>query len=309
MISTFKPSLAGLQILRRCTVVIASSLALCGPLASAETDNSAEVPSILKSTPRQYEVSQLVAKFAERAHYSRSVIDDRLSNQLWENDIDDLDSGKHYFLRPDIAYFSKYRYELDDTLMSGDMEPVFDIFRLYRLRAQQQLTYAIGLLDKKPDFEIDEYYVFDRNDMPWPADTAEIHELWRQRTKNDLLNLALTDKTHEEGKQVLTKRYQQVLKRINQLDADDVLANPEGMLRALCGALDISFAPAMLSWPAGRRDSDGLWAAHWYGAVEQSTGFAAPNRAARGVPDHLTGLLAAADEIYQALRPHRLTAS
>ena len=225
MISTFKPSLAGLQILRRCTVVIASSLALCGPLASAETDNSAEVPSILKSTPRQYEVSQLVAKFAERAHYSRSVIDDRLSNQLWENYIDDLDSGKHYFLQPDIAYFSKYRYELDDTLKSGDMEPVFDIFRLYRLRAQQQLTYAIGLLDKKPDFEIDEYYVFDRNDMPWPADTAEIHELWRQRTKNDLLNLALTDKTHEEGKQVLTKRYQQVLKRINQLDADDVFEN------------------------------------------------------------------------------------
>ena len=225
MISTFKPSLAGLQILRRCTVVIASSLALCGPLASAETDNSAEVPSILKSTPRQYEVSQLVAKFAERAHYSRSVIDDRLSNQLWENYIDDLDSGKHYFLQPDIAYFSKYRYELDDTLKSGDMEPVFDIFRLYRLRAQQQLTYAIGLLDKKPDFEIDEYYVFDRNDMPWPADTAEIQELWRQRTKNDLLTLALTDKTHEEGKQVLTKRYQQVLKRINQLDADDVFEN------------------------------------------------------------------------------------
>ena len=65
----------------------------------------------------------------------------------------------------------------------------------------------------------------------------------------------------------------------------------------------------MLSWPAGRRDSDGLWAAHWYGAVEQSTGFSAPNKATKAVPDHLTGLLAAADEIYQALRPHRLTAS
>lgn len=92
------------------------------------------------------------------------------------------------------------------------------------------------------------------------------------------------------------------------LDADDVLADPEGMLRALCGALGISYAPAMLSWPAGRRDSDGLWAAHWYGAVEQSTGFAAPNKTARAVPGHLTGLLAAADEIYQALRTHRLTA-
>jgi len=225
MISTTKPCLASLQNLRRCAVLITVSLALYSPLAGAETDASAEVPSILKSSQRQYEVSQLVAKFAERAHYSRSVIDDQLSDQLLQNYIDALDGNRHYFLRPDIAYFSKYRYELDDTLKSGDMEPVFDIFRLYRLRAQQQLTYAIGLLDEEPDFEIDEYYVFDRKDMPWPAGTAERQELWRLRVKNDLLSLALTDKTYEESKEILTKRYQQVLKRINRLDADDVFEN------------------------------------------------------------------------------------
>jgi hypothetical protein len=93
------------------------------------------------------------------------------------------------------------------------------------------------------------------------------------------------------------------------LDADDVLADPEGMLRALCAALGISFEAAMLSWPAGGRDSDGLWAAHWYGAVEQSTGFAAPNPGSRHVPEHLAGILAAAEDIYQALRPHRLPAA
>lgn len=225
MISTNKPSLAGLQHLRRCAIVIAASLALFSPLASAQTDDSADVPSILQSTQRQYEVSQLVAKFAERAHYSRSVIDDRLSEQLLDNYIDALDGNRHYFLEPDIAYFSKYQYELDDILKSGDMEPVFDIFRLYRLRAQQQLNYAIGLLDQEPDFEIDEYYVFDRTDMPWPADTAQRRELWRLRVKNDLLSLALTDKTYEESQEILAKRYKQVLKRINQLDADDVFEN------------------------------------------------------------------------------------
>ena len=225
MISTNKPSLAGLQHLRRCAIVMAASLALFSPLASAQTDDSADVPSILQSTQRQYEVSQLVAKFAERAHYSRSVIDDRLSEQLLDNYIDALDGNRHYFLEPDIAYFSKYQYELDDILKSGDMEPVFDIFRLYRLRAQQQLNYAIGLLDQEPDFEIDEYYVFDRTDMPWPADTAKRRELWRLRVKNDLLSLALTDKTYEESEEILAKRYKQVLKRINQLDADDVFEN------------------------------------------------------------------------------------
>jgi carboxyl-terminal processing protease len=61
--------------------------------------------------------------------------------------------------------------------------------------------------------------------MPWPAGTAERQELWRLRVKNDLLSLALTDKTYEESKEIQAKRYQQVLKRINRLDADDVFEN------------------------------------------------------------------------------------
>jgi len=61
------------------------------------------------------------------------------------------------------------------------------------------------------------------------------------------------------------------------IDANDVLANPEGVLSRLCGALGIAWDPAMLSWAPGRRDTDGVWAAHWYGAVERSTGFGTPD--------------------------------
>ena len=46
------------------------------------------------------------------------------------------------------------------------------------------------------------------------------------------------------------------------------------MLRKLCAAIDLPFDPAMLSWPAGPRSEDGIWAKHWYGVVHQSTGFA-----------------------------------
>ena len=57
---------------------------------------------------------------------------------------------------------------------------------------------------------------------------------------------------------------------------------PRGMLRALCAACGIAFDAAMLTWPAGRRASDGVWAPVWYDAVEHSTGFApaAPARPA-----------------------------
>jgi Sulfotransferase domain len=57
------------------------------------------------------------------------------------------------------------------------------------------------------------------------------------------------------------------------LDAADILKNPAGMLRAVCTYLGIAFSERMLHWPAGLRNSDGVWAKHWYQAVEKSTGF------------------------------------
>ncbi len=58
------------------------------------------------------------------------------------------------------------------------------------------------------------------------------------------------------------------------LDAKDVLSNPRPILEKLCQCFDIPFYEQMLNWPAGRRESDGVWAKYWYHAVEASTGFA-----------------------------------
>lgn len=63
------------------------------------------------------------------------------------------------------------------------------------------------------------------------------------------------------------------------IEAADIRADPEGMLRRLCTALCLGFDPAMLSWPAGGHACDGVWASHWYGAVHRSTGFAGPETA------------------------------
>jgi hypothetical protein len=80
--------------------------------------------------------------------------------------------------------------------------------------------------------------------------------------------------------------------------SDDVLADPRAALTALCAALGIPFSDKMLSWPAGKRDTDGVWGAVWYEAVEKSTGFARPRETARPVlcDDH--------QRIADAARPH-----
>jgi hypothetical protein len=58
------------------------------------------------------------------------------------------------------------------------------------------------------------------------------------------------------------------------IDSSDIRKDPERMLRKLCDAIDLLFDPAMLAWPAGPREADGVWAAHWYNAVHKGTGFA-----------------------------------
>ncbi len=92
------------------------------------------------------------------------------------------------------------------------------------------------------------------------------------------------------------------------VDGQDVLADPRGMLEALCAALGISFDAAMLSWPAGRRASDGVWAPAWYEAVEKSTGFAPPRREAAfdELPDSLKPIAEAARPLYERLARHKL---
>lgn len=92
------------------------------------------------------------------------------------------------------------------------------------------------------------------------------------------------------------------------VEANDVLADPEGLLRALCGSLSIPFDPAMLRWRPGRRATDGPWAAHWYGAVEKSTGFGPPETGPVDLPDEARRLADRCQPFYERLAAHRLAA-
>jgi carboxyl-terminal processing protease len=176
--------------------VVTCLVVLLGPAVPASAKPEAPAsPAVLDTTPRERQVARMVTRFVERAHYSRLSLDDSLSEATLKTYLEALDGNRHYFLQSDIAYFARYRNSLDESLRSGDMDPVFDIFRLYRLRTQQNLGYALGLLDQEPDFSVDEDYVFDRKDMPWLATPAEMQDLWRRRVKNDALGLMLADKS------------------------------------------------------------------------------------------------------------------
>ena len=95
------------------------------------------------------------------------------------------------------------------------------------------------------------------------------------------------------------------------LDSAELLAAPEAALRGLCAALGVPFSAAMLSWPSGPRDSDGVWAPYWYDSVRRSTGFGSDTgpAAARPPADLLPELEPLADQCmpyYDRLRKYKL---
>jgi hypothetical protein len=92
------------------------------------------------------------------------------------------------------------------------------------------------------------------------------------------------------------------------VSAEDLLADPPGLLYALCAALGVPFDPAMLAWAPGPRPTDGVWAEHWYATVEASTGFRPPKLTTARLPDRLRPVLDACRPHYDMLHAHRLTA-
>jgi hypothetical protein len=90
------------------------------------------------------------------------------------------------------------------------------------------------------------------------------------------------------------------------IDADDVLRDPERMLRLLCDKIGVDFSDAMLSWPPGARDTDGIWAKYWYAEVERSTGFQPYREGKIEVPESLRKIEQRCRQCYEQLYAVRL---
>lgn len=90
------------------------------------------------------------------------------------------------------------------------------------------------------------------------------------------------------------------------LDAKEVLENPERMLRLLCKTIGVEFSESMLSWPLGFRETDGVWAKHWYGEVAKTTSFRPYRPTHNQVPRRLSEIYERCRECYEQLHKYRL---
>ncbi|MFO7285531.1 MAG: carboxy terminal-processing peptidase [Gammaproteobacteria bacterium] len=213
-------------------LLIGAALVCASFTASATLEDP---PPPVAMAAKHPDISRSVTKLIEEFHFSRPDLDNHYSSAILDRYLDALDGSRMYFLASDVASFGRYRYELDDRVKSGELEPVFEIFNLFRQRARERVSYALELLQTEPDFTIDEEFRFDRTELPWPVSEEEMREVWRKKVKSDALNLILTEKTWPEVVELLTQRYENLYKRITQLTADDVF---ETFMNAVAQTMD-----------------------------------------------------------------------
>ena len=202
--------------------VVLTALLTVGSSSRLTANTSLLPPGALAPTARERMIARQVGSLLEEAHYSKLKIDDSLSPRVMDKFIDGLDGQRSYFLASDIAEFETHRLRFDDMIRTGDIEPAYLIFARYQQRNRERVQHALALLDREPDFSLNESFEFDRESAPWAKDSAELDELWRKRVKNDAISLLLTNKSWTEARDVLRTRYERVLKRADQVKPEEV---------------------------------------------------------------------------------------
>jgi carboxyl-terminal processing protease len=215
-------------------VLAVLALALAGSV-QAPASTSILPAGAIAPTDAQRATARKVGRILEEAHYSRASLDDKMSQVVYERYLEFLDGQKSYFLASDIHDFDTYRHQFGDMIRTGDIDPAYLIFARFQQRNRERVQHAIALLQSEPDWTVNESFEFDRTHADWPADQAAMDDLWRKRVKNDALSLLLTGKQWPEAADILRKRYERVLKRIDQVSAEDVFEN---LMNAYARAFD-----------------------------------------------------------------------
>lgn len=158
-------------------------------------------------------------------HYQKLVIDDQLSSNILDLYLKELDSGRSYFFQSDIDEFEQSRFKIDDQLKAHKLDLGFNLYNRFSQRSKERIEFATRLLEDSStpfDFTIDESLETDRSEADWISSSAEMDELWRKRVKAAVLNLKLADKTEQEAREILLKRYRNQLSRLEQANSEDV---------------------------------------------------------------------------------------
>jgi carboxyl-terminal processing protease len=215
-------------------LLFAFAICAAGEAAAITNDCPAGLPPIEEGQLEDIEFNrehsrtlQSTVVMLRKQHYEDIAIDDEFSSLWLDEYLDFLDPTKSYLTSEDVEQFkSSYGDQLDDFAARGDLDAAEEIYELYRDRAVTQLQTLLDILENPEwtfDYSSDDVLPTDRDDYQWPADVDEAERKAIQRLTLLMLNLKLADRTEEESREQLTRRYHSQLASLKQQTTQQVL--------------------------------------------------------------------------------------
>lgn len=185
-------------------------------------------PTFLVAQEEQSKLNGLVVRgIVEQfvsMHYSQKPLDNEMSSKIFNLYLNRLDPAHFYFLEDDVDKFRKYELRVDDMLQRGDVNLALDIFERFKIRLSERLAMMEEFMGEDFDFSVDDNWILERKDQPYPHSTEDARKLWRTKIKFDLLTLKLGDTSLKDGKERLMKRVRGLWKDFSQYENDDVVS-------------------------------------------------------------------------------------
>lgn len=176
----------------------------------------------LQPSASQEKVEQLVANILTKYHYRKVRLNDSLSSVILDNYLKEVDNSRTYLLASDVASFEKYRTQLDDALINGDLAPAYEIYNVFRKRYDERSNFVKETLKTPFNFSTDETFNTDREKAAWPKDKEEQNDIWRKILKNQALELKLAGQKDSTVTNTMTTRYKNLDKIIGRVKSEDV---------------------------------------------------------------------------------------
>ena len=222
MLHLAKKNISMKYTLARTSLALLLSLSL---LPSAYALNNSKSWDYLAPDRTQRIASLNITELLKRHHYSKDVGNQDRSGKMYEGYLKMLDPARMYFTQEDLSEFKPWKKNFANKLREGDLEPGYFMYKRQLTRLDQYLTFALAKLAKgvdSIDFTLDESLETDREKAPWAKNEAELQELWRKRLKDEVLRLKLASKESKAIEELLTKRFKNQQKRLQQTRSEDV---------------------------------------------------------------------------------------
>jgi len=177
------------------------------------------------------QISISVARWLEKGHYSREKLDDAMSERLLQTYLTNLDYNRLYLTQSDIDEITaKYGSELDDAILTGNLDPAREIFEKYRSRVDARVEKNKALAKKDFKFTSDRMVQMNRQKADWPKSDAEADQLWKdlieaELLRENLIEIKLTKplETVRTPLETVTRRYDQVQRNLKEMDDEDIV--------------------------------------------------------------------------------------